>query len=432
MTNFYQVRSKTYQNDPHGLLIDDIEPPENGQRLLYDGHPDAPRGFGLRVTAVGTKAFILRYKSKGRDRRMTIGQAGDWTLPAARKKARAYARDIDDGSDIIAERKAERDAPTVAKIVDQVCREHFDKTRTGKASRSRLERYFVKAFRHTAIEDVRRADVRRLIKSVAKDTPREASLLLANIKVVFAWCEDEEVVEVNPVATLKAQKIDKGMKPTKRQRVLDDDEIRSFWNDAENVGMHRLTALALKVILVTGQRPGEVAGMRWSEIDDRIWTIPASRRQKTETAHRVYLTDTALALLKTAKDEVQRLSKRRDAKPGDLVFETRAGQSLRVDSIAQTTRRYAGKLINRNNTDFGHWRPHDLRRTMRTGLAAAGVPLTIAEIVIGHVQPGIVGVYDQHSYAGEIQTALETWERRLLAIVEGKPADNVVPFAREA
>jgi integrase len=78
--------------------------------------------------------------------------------------------------------------------------------------------------------------------------------------------------------------------------VLDEAEIRDFWIGAETVGtMHRLTALALKLILVTGQRPGEVVGMRWDEIEGDTWTIPASRRGKTKTAHTVYLTETARA-----------------------------------------------------------------------------------------------------------------------------------------
>ena len=72
------------------------------------------------------------------------------------------------------------------------------------------------------------------------------------------------------------------------------------------------------------------------------------------------------------------------------------------------------------------WRPHDLRRTMRTGLAAAGISENIAELVIGHTRQGIVAVYDLHRYDAEKRSALEAWERRLLRIVAGEsPDDNV-------
>lgn len=428
--NFYNSRTKGYENDPQGVLISELEGPKDGrdQVIYWDGHKDAPRGFGVRITSTGTRSFILRY-NLGRDRRMTIGQLGPWTLNAAREQAGEYLKAIDTGTDILEARKLERETPTVANVVERCCRDHFDDHRSGKAARSRLTRYFVKRLGNTKIQDVRRADVKRLVKEVAADHGREAALLLSNIKGVFAWCEDEELITANPIATLKPEKVDKALKPRKRGRVLDDAEIRSLWND--EVGMHRLTALVLKLILVTGQRPGECAGMRWDEVKDGIWTIPATRREKTDTEHRITLTDTALAILEAAKAEGQRLSKRRGEKPGPFAFETRKGAPIRVDSLSQTVRRFVPKMENKEHPDFGHWRPHDLRRTMRTGLSAAKVPPMVAEITIGHVKTGIVGTYDLHEYAGEIQTALETWERRLLAIVDGTPAPNVTPLNRE-
>jgi integrase len=90
-----------------------------------------------------------------------------------------------------------------------------------------------------------------------------------------------------------------------------------------DTGLHLLTALALKLVLVTGQRPGEVAGMHRDEIKGRVWTIPASRRAKTETAQSVYLGDTALAIIAAAKAEVDRLQKREErAVERGFIFET--------------------------------------------------------------------------------------------------------------
>ena len=403
------------------------------QLVHFDEHRDAPKGFGVRILKSGTVAFILRYQTNGKDRNLTIGQFPEpWSLTAARKRAGELRREVDGGTDIIQTRKADRGAPTVAAKVELFCQEHFDKQKSGKASRSRLMRYFVKSLGKQKLKDVRRADIKRVVQAVAEEHGREAALLLTNIKSFYSWCEDEELVESNPVATLRPQKVHGGMKPRTRTRILDDDELRSFWERVEDIGIHRLTAIALKLILITGQRPGEVAGMRWSEIQNNVWTIPASRRGKTDSEHSVPLTKTAVALLAAAKAEVERLSERRKAEPTDIIFETRPGQALRADAISKAVARYNEALGSKSTADFGLWTAHDLRRTMRTGLAAAGVPVMVAEIAIGHVKRGIIGVYDAHHYQREVQTAMEAWEGRLMRIIDGKPADdNVVPFSRE-
>lgn len=418
-----------------------MEPPEKGQQIIYDSHKDAPPGFGVRVTArengegkreIGTIAFILRYQSSGRDRRMTIGQFPTWSLAAARKEAKEYKRKIDGGADILLERKMNREAPTVADAVEQFCREHFDKMKSGKPARSRLSRFFVAEVGSLKLAEVRRPEIRRIVREVAEETGREAALLLTNLKSFFAWAEDEELVEANPVATLKPHKVHQNLKPRSRTRVLDDEEIREFWQTVETVGMHKFTALALKMILVTGARPGEVAGIRWSEIQGNVWTIPASRRGKTSTEHQVPLTETAQAILADAKAESERLIERRMVQPGDAVFETRPDQTLRPDAISKAVGRFSEAMGSKDNPDWGHWTAHDLRRTMRTGLAAAGIPVMVAEVAIGHVKKGIIGVYDAHQYQKEIRTALEAWERRLERIIDGKPADdNVANFTRE-
>jgi len=403
-----------------------------GQKIVYDDHKDAPKGFGIRILPSGTVAFILRYQTGGKDRRLTIGKYPVWSLAAARTKAKDYRKKIDGGSDIILDRKVRREAPTVADAVETFCQEHFDKLVSGKAARSRLRRYFLSEVGSDKVKDIKRAEVRRIVRDVAETKGREAGLLLTNIKSFFAWCEDEELVESNPVATLRPAKISPTMKARTRKRVLDDDEICAFWESVETVGMHRLTALALKLVLVTGQRPGEIAGMRWSEIKNNVWTIPGSRRGKTDTEHHVPLTKTALAILEDAKAEVKRLSRRRDAKPGDIVFETRRDQALRPDAVSKAVGKYSEAMGSKSNGDWGLWTAHDLRRTMRTGLAAAEVPVMVAEIAIGHVKKGIIGVYDAHHYQREIRTALESWERRLNRIIDGQPADdNVTTFTRE-
>lgn len=410
--------------------IDTMEPPEKGQRFIYDDHRDAPRGFGLRITPGGSKSFILRYTSKeGKARRLTIGPwgAAGWTLAAARKQARDFRLEIDTGTDILEKRRTERQEPIVGEVLQRYDRAHISKLKSGPAMRRMLETHLVPQLGKLKIKAVRRRDVIEMVEKVAAVHPRTAALLLTHTKGLFAWAEDREIIEANPVATIRPRKVSKAMTPRKRARVLDDHEIRAFWNG--DSGMHRLTELALRLVLVTGQRPGEVAGMRWDEIDGELWTIPASRRGKTETAHVVPLTDTARGLIEEARAEVERLGGRRKQKASGHVFEARPGASITTPALGRAVSRFRAELENRKADTWGHWTPQDLRRTCRTRLAAEGIGEAVAEAVIGHVRQGIVGVYDRHSYDREKRAALEAWERRLLRIAEGGSTDdNIVTF----
>lgn len=165
--------------------------------------------------------------------------------------------------------------------------------------------------------------------------------------------------------------------------------------------------------------------MPWSEVQGRMWTIAANRR-KTGIAHTVPLTDTALAILDAARVESERLAKRRKAKSAGFVFEARPERPVTTAAMSRAVIRHAEALGNEDSSD-GHWTPHDLRRTCRTGLAAAGIPEHVAELTIGHTRKGIAAVYDLHRYDAEKRKALEAWERRLLRIASGEnPDENVV------
>jgi len=127
---------------------------------------------------------------------------------------------------------------------------------------------------------------------------------------------------------------------------------------------------------------------------------------------------------------VLRLSVRRKCKPSGYLFEARPGMPLGVGALSKALGRYAEALGSRDVAPWGHWRPHDLRRTARTGLTACGFPQEIAERVIGHAAQGIIDVYNQHDYDAEKRAALEAWERRLMAIVSNTETPRVVPIGR--
>lgn len=419
MPTLYESRKKGRKDAPNAVYINEITASVAGRRIIADSHRDAPRGFGLKVNPNGNRSFILRYTAEGRDRLLTIGQYGTWSLAAARRRAVEYRQEIDSGTDVLVSRREKRNDKTLQAIA-----EDFLATKSAHASAYDIEgtirNHLLPNLGRHNIEAVRRREVIGLVERLAETKPRQASKLLGYIKQLFAWAEDRELIEGNPVATLNAKRISRNLKPRDRERVLDSDEVRLFWRSVEHSDIRRLTALALKLILVTGQRPGECAGMRWCEVDGETWTIPGWRRGKTETANSVHLTQTAQVILTAAAAEVKRLSKRRSATPSadsDYVFQTASGSPLRNNSLSQAVLRHPLQLGVKAHETWGYWRPHDLRRTMRTGLSAVGVNELVAGLVMGHKRKGIDAVYDHHEYVAEKRQALEAWEQRLLELV---------------
>jgi integrase len=169
-----------------------------------------------------------------------------------------------------------------------------------------------------------------------------------------------------------------------RTRVLDDAELRRLWAGTENgAPFSRL----VRVLLLTGQRRCEVAGMQWSEVST-VWTIPGNRSKSCQ-AHVVPLVPLVMAQLPP-----------RGA--GPYVFSTTGGRRP-LSGFGKPTERL------RKQTCTTGWRLHDLRRTMRTRLAGLRVPEQVAELVIGHGKRGLARVYDQHQYVSEMREALERW-----------------------
>jgi integrase len=177
----------------------------------------------------------------------------------------------------------------------------------------------------------------------------------------------------------------------------------------------------LKVRLLTAQRGGEVARMRWRDLDlaTAWWTIPGEHTKNGEP-HRVPLTVDVLALIEAHTPEPETPADER----AEYVFVGPAGVAVldRAKKAPATIARLLG-------FDF---RGHDLRRTAATKMAEAGVPREHIARVLNHVEggPRATKVYDRYSYDGEERIALETWARVLKDVVRGKPASAVVPFVR--
>ena len=152
--------------------------PDSGNRITYD---DEIKGFGVRVTSAGARAFVLNYRTGGRERRITIGAFPDWTVKAAREEAKTLKRRVDVGADPMAERHADRGAPTVNALADRFEREHVTKKRPAtQVDYASILRLYVRPELGTRkVAEVRHADIERLHRRIAATAPYRANRTVA-------------------------------------------------------------------------------------------------------------------------------------------------------------------------------------------------------------------------------------------------------------
>ena len=388
-------------------FLQTIKPPAAGRAEFYD---QTVKGLSVRVTASGIVTFTLFYRLSGdrQKRRTTLGQYPALSLAEARQKARAALLHAARGNDPGAEQLAVKQSPTLAELLAEFWERELSAKKSGAEMRRLLEKDALPAWGKRKVKEITRRDVVILLDQVRdRGAPVTANRLLGRLTRLFNFACERGILEESPCARLKK------IEEQPRERVLSDRELAAFWQGLDDTGIHPGTALALRFILVTGQRPGEVSGMAWAEIDDNWWTIPAERA-KNGREHRVPLTSLGRALLAQAREL---------AAGSAYVFPSPRpngrDKPLQVRSLSRAIDRKYELL------GIAKFVPHDLRRSVRTRLAELGVDDIVAERILNHTLQGIARVYNRHDYDVEKRAALETWQRHLQQIIQS-PADNVV------
>lgn len=402
------------------------------------------RGLIVTVLPSGRKQFSVRYRFQGKQRRLMLGEYPGLTLAEARKRARRAQTVIDDGRDPAGERQAAKAIreDTVSALAADYLVKHSRKFKRSAAEDERiLNIEIVPKWGDRSVRDLTRRDVRAVVEHIAERAPIMANRVLAVVRKMLNFAVDHDWIDANPAA-----RVQKPAPERSRDRVLNDDEIRRVWRllsrppsttDRPAPGRKRRRgpdedplcpisawlAATLKMRLLTAQRGGEVARMRWRDLqlpkDDHApkigwWTIPAEHAKNGEP-HRVPLTADAIALIRDQERN------ERDER-GEYVFSGKGGV------IALDRAKKAPAAISRAlGIDF---RGHDLRRTAATNMAAAGIAREHIARVLNHVEggPRATKVYDRYAYDKEKRVALEAWERRLRAILEDATRENVVAF----
>jgi integrase len=304
---------------------------------------------------------------------------------------------------------------TVGQLIDlYIKRRVAGRLKSARGIEHRLRRALAPVLGRFA-DDIRRRDMRQLLDEVAdRGLKGEADKRRHTIGTMFRWAMSQDLVAIDPVAGLASYGVE-----TSSDRVLSAEEIAKLWSWLAAGGVPPDCRDVLRLELALGARCGELAGMVAEEIDTTkwLWTLPAAR-SKNGKARVTPLVGIARAILAARIDGVKR----------GLLFPTETGKPSTSSHIGQMLLHRKGRL------PIAAFTSHDLRRSAATMMVELGISLDLVAAVVGHEAGGrdtrtLVRHYVRTDLIERKRTALETWDRHLLAIVEGKTDSSVTQIA---
>lgn len=384
-------------------------------------HTDpATSGLQLRVRPTATSAsrtWLFRYTWRGEWVRIVLGHFPGMSLADARQRALECRRSIDEGIDPrrARPRRREQQAPlplsaavragdkhSVEFLVSEFTHRYLRPQRKRPEwAEAILDRDVLPTWRGRDARSITPPEVLELLDGIVdRGAPVLANRTAALLSQLFRFGIHRRIVTASPVQLLYRP----GGKEKARERTLTDKELQTFLADPKDCTRFERLAHVMLVLLLTGQRRGELARAKWSEIDfdAKTWSIP-DENAKGGRGH-------VVPLLAWALEELQALKAMAEGSAWVLPASPGADSPLDPKQLTRSVAKCQSRFKERGIAEFTL---HDLRRTCRTGLSALKVEPHIAERVLNHVQPGVVGVYDRFAYLEEKRQALEKWAEHL-------------------
>jgi integrase len=398
-----------------------ICPPGRKDVLVFDGET---RGFGLRVTAAGSKVFLAQYQSSAGKRRVPIGTFGVLTVEEARKRAKAILGNAAEGRDPFAEQQAKaaaqrsaeaaakaqaaEEAFTFGKLIDAwVTARKSDRRASYLAIATAAMRNHFKAWADRPASGITTVEaVRELDGIKANVGATAANRCLSYARAAYAWAEKRQMVARNPFRGVEAPARERA-----RDRVLNRYEVGAIWRAAGT--LNEPACGFVRVLLLTLQRRDEVASLRWDELTDDLtaWKLPAERA-KNGKAHLIHLSEPVRAILADVSCQCG----------CPFIFPAASGKPISAFSAIKRT---LDEAIQRDRATAGlqpasllGWTMHDFRRSGVTELASLGFPPHVCDRLLNHVTGSITGVaavYQRAEFLNERRAALDAWAEYVVA-----------------
>ena len=364
------------------LQIRKMKAPEKGQKTYFD---EALPGFGVRVSQGGTKSFVVMHGKKRRLR--TIGRYPSMSLADARIEAKRVQADM--ALDLVTDIGS---TPTIsfndarAKFLSDC--DARTKPRTVEEYRRLLHRHF---HFEKNVGEVTRSDIMDAIEKL-KRTPSEQKHAFVAVRTMMNWCRKRGFVDASPAPPLS-------FNSQPRSRVLSDNELRIVWQRAEGYGYPY--GRIMQLLILTGQRRGEVAALRrsWIEGDEIVFPQGFTKNKREHFVPIGPMVQEVIGALPEGSD---------------LLFPSRLSTEAPFNGWSKAKRSFDRSI------DVTNYTLHDLRRTYSSNMARLGVQIHVTEKLLNHVSgtiSGIAAVYNRHSYRREMREAVAEYEAHIANLV---------------
>lgn len=404
------------------VSVDAVEPAFRDEIYWDDRLP----GFGLKVTPTGSKVYLYRYRiarpgraAQTAPRKYTIGRHGELTPDQARKRAQELAALVASGIDpreqeiaaFAAKDEADRRLAEQVRLetdlafgrVADLWLDHYEHEKGRRPSSVNMAEMVVRRHLKPALGSkpmpyIDHFDLQSVLDAIPVPQRATRRNVFAYASILFGWAAKRRYIENNPLLSME-----KPGAPMARDRVLYDGELSVIWRASNE--MATPWGPFYRLLILTGQRKSEVAGMVWAELDRKsgVWTIPADRA-KNKKVHLVPLTPAAINVLDELADG--------DAWPNSGFVLTTNGRSS-ISGFSKAKRVLDDRVTAfLNGRGLPDWRVHDIRRTVATGMQRLGVRFEVTEAILNHVsgaKGGVAGVYQRHDWAMEKASALAAW-----------------------
>ncbi|MBB5519884.1 tyrosine-type recombinase/integrase [Amphiplicatus metriothermophilus] len=385
-------------------------------------------GLYLAVTPGGAKSWRLVYRYGGRQRRLALGLYPALDLAGAREKRReAMTMLARDGLDPAVEyRRRAREAAlrannTFGRLADELIAK---RAREGAAKatmdRMRWMRALAAPIAGRPLDDIEPYDVLALLTPLDRRGKHETARRLREfVGQVFKLAVALHRARRNPVADLDPKLVLTAAPARPRAAIVEPAEVGALWRTIDAYPGRPETRLALKLLMLTAARPGEVRRAEWREFDlaGATWTIPA-KKMKMRRPHRVPLSPQALAIL----EELRPLTG-----GGRYLF-----PNARRPAKGPMSEAAMGYALCRMGYGRAEVTPHGFRSAFSSLANESGLWSADAiERQLAHVAPGVRGIYDRGARWDERVRLMAWWAEELDRLAAGRP-ETVVPLSRKA
>jgi integrase len=353
----------------------------------------------VRVEPSGCRTYYYVFSFGGRVKWHKIGPAAIGIAEARKRTLKAMLKVLD-GRDVQAEHMANRGGDTFADLHRRHVERDAKVHKSWEQPRDLIVKHALPRWSDLSVRQISRRDVRQLLAGVGSPSVRKQ--LHFALSAVFKTGVKEEVIDSNPCRNIEVD-------PTNvRTRVLSDDELIKVWAALDDHDPAK--AAALRLMLLTGQRGGEVRFMRREHLTPEGWWLMPGEEiadwpgTKNGFAHAVYLSAKAREIIGGG------------TATGFVFGKAVGGLDVVMAKISK-------------QLDIPSVRPHDLRRSFGTRMGKLGVIREDRDRILNHrdrSERGSDRHYNVWDYAAEKKAIWERMTAHIMAVIEGRPADNVI------